>query len=46
MPNIESEKHGNKMIVGFEKNGFINGLGLQFIFRGPQGGYNPDTHRQ
>ena len=21
-------------------------MGLQFIFRGTQGGYNPDTHRQ
>jgi len=46
IPNIECEKHGNKVIVGFEKNGFINGLGFQFIIRGGQGGYNPDTLRQ
>ena len=31
--------------MGFEKLGFINGLGFQFVFRSSKGGYNPDTHR-
>lgn len=46
MDNIECQKYGNKVVVGFEKNGFLNGLGFQFVFRGSHGGYNPDTHRQ
>lgn len=45
IPLIETQKQGNRIIVGFEKNGFINGLGFNFIFRGSHGGYNPDTHR-
>ena len=45
IPNIEYQKQGNKIIIGFEKNGFINGLGFTFLFRGTHGGYNVDTHR-
>lgn len=43
--HIEGQKHGNKLTVGFEKGGIMNGLGFSVIFRGSHGGYNPDTHR-
>ena len=43
--NIEGQKFGNKLTVGFEKGGLVNGLGLTVLFRGSHGGYNPDTHR-
>lgn len=45
VPLIETQKQGNKIIVGFEKTGFINGLGFMFVVRGSQGGLNPDTLR-
>lgn len=46
VPLMEAQRQGNRLVVGFEKNGFINGLGFSFVWRGAGGGYNPDTHRQ
>lgn len=43
--HIEGQKYGNKLAVGFEKGGLMNGLGFTLIFRGSHGGFNPDTHR-
>ena len=43
--NIEGQKYGNKLTIGFEKGGLINGLSFTLIFRGTHGGYNPETHR-
>lgn len=45
IPFIQAQKQGNRIIIGFEKFGFINGLGFSLIFRGAQGGYNPDSNR-
>lgn len=39
--NIDWQKYGNKLTIGFEKNGAINGLAFTLIFRGSHGGYNP-----
>lgn len=39
--NIEGQKYGNKLTIGFEKGGLINGLCFTLIFRGTHGGYNP-----
>jgi hypothetical protein len=42
---IEGQKYGNKLTIGFEKGGLINGIGFTLVFRGTHGGYNPETHR-
>jgi hypothetical protein len=39
--SIIAQKYGNKLTVGFDKNGLINGLGFTIIFRGIHGGFNP-----
>ena len=44
-PGVECTRQGNKIIVGFEKQGFINGLGFMVLIRGSHGGYDPDTLR-
>ena len=43
--NIGVQKIGNKINIGFNKNGLINGLGFCMLVRGAHGGLNLDTHR-
>jgi hypothetical protein len=38
-------KIGNKVNIGYKKNGLMNGLGFSLLIRGSHGGLNLDTHR-
>ena len=42
---IASFKTGNKFQVCFDKNGFPDGLGFTFGFRGTHGGFNPEINK-
>ena len=43
--NVSVQKIGNKVNIGYSKNGLLNGLGFSLLIRGSHGGLNLDTHR-